>query len=77
MEILVKYFASVRERFGRSEDCTEVDNEITVGEIWQRISDGELLPVNILVAINMEYAEPFEQVKDGDEVAFFLPVTGG
>ncbi len=35
------------------------------------------LPPNMLTAVNMEYAEPTQIVRDGDEVAFFPPVTGG
>ncbi len=31
----------------------------------------------IRVAVNQEYAKPGDQVKPGDEVAFFPPVTGG
>ena len=77
MEIMVRYFAGIRERFGRTEDCLEINDAITVGEVWQCISNGEPLPDNTLVALNMEYANASEQVKDGDEVAFFPPVTGG
>jgi molybdopterin synthase sulfur carrier subunit len=35
------------------------------------------LPPNTLAAVNMEYAELTQSVRDGDEVAFFPPVTGG
>jgi molybdopterin synthase sulfur carrier subunit len=31
----------------------------------------------MLVAVNMEYADMQAPVRDGDEVAFFPPVTGG
>jgi molybdopterin converting factor small subunit len=30
-----------------------------------------------LAAVNMDYAELNDKVSDGDEVAFFPPVTGG
>jgi len=32
---------------------------------------------NILISLNMEYVNADNAVKDGDEVAFFPPVTGG
>lgn len=79
MSITVKYFASLRERLGRSEDQLELaGDDSTVAEIWQRVSESEPeMPDNILTAINMEYVKPDARVKDGDEVAFFPPVTGG
>lgn len=77
VEVVVKYFASMRERFGRNEDRLEINDMATVGEVWRCISNGEPLPDNTLVALNMEYANASEQVKDGDEVAFFPTVTGG
>ncbi len=79
MSITVKYFASLRELIGRGEDTLEMTaGEITVAEIWTQVAGADKsLPVNILTAINMEYVKPDTQVKDGDEVAFFPPVTGG
>ncbi len=77
MEIIVRYFAGIRERFGRNEVCLEINDATTVGEVWRRVSNGEPLPNNTLVALNMEYSNASEQVNDGDEVAFFPPVTGG
>jgi sulfur-carrier protein len=35
------------------------------------------MPESMLAAVNMEYAELDFPVQDGDEVAFFPPVTGG
>lgn len=75
--IRVRYFASLRERMGRSEDEVPSERAITVADVWAQVSDGEPLPANLLAAINMEYARPDQPVADGDEVAFFPPVTGG
>lgn len=79
MTVTVKYFASLRERLGRSEDNLEIENgNITVSELWETLAGNHKnLPDNILTAINMEYVKPDAKVKDGDEVAFFPPVTGG
>jgi molybdopterin synthase sulfur carrier subunit len=79
MSIKVKYFASLREILGRSEDSLEIgDGNITVSEVWKQVADEQKsLPENVLTAINMEYVKPDTAVKDGDEVAFFPPVTGG
>ncbi len=75
MPIQVKFFASLREQLGRS--VTEIAAVDTVAEAWQQATDGEPLPERILVAVNLDYATLDSAVKDGDEVAFFPPVTGG
>ncbi|QKT03212.1 molybdopterin converting factor subunit 1 [Ectothiorhodospiraceae bacterium 2226] len=77
MAITVKYFASMRERIGRAEDALDTDGLHTVGEVWARVAPTEALPGNVLMAVNQEYADPSHPVRDGDEVAFFPPVTGG
>jgi len=77
MSINVKYFASLRERLGRGEDCIDAAGIATVIDVWLRISGEASLPENVVTAVNMEYAKPDAAVRDGDEVAFFPPVTGG
>lgn len=75
MSIQVKFFASLRESLGQSE--TAVEHASTVTEVWNQATQSAALPDNLLVAINLDYANMQSQVKDGDEVAFFPPVTGG
>ena len=77
MDLKVRYFASLRDRMGRSEQEVSVDKDkVTVADLWQQLSD-EPLPETILVAVNMEYTDASHELKSGDEVAFFPPVTGG
>lgn len=75
-QITVRFFASLRERLGKAEVLLEETGEITVLDVWKRVSS-ESMPTNTLVAINQEYAAPQSLVRPGDEVAFFPPVTGG
>jgi sulfur-carrier protein len=77
MSIKVRYFASFRERMGRAEDIVAVNDVRTVADVWARVANGRALPANTLVAVNMEYSRLDGAVIEGDEVAFFPPVTGG
>jgi molybdopterin synthase sulfur carrier subunit len=77
MSIKVRYFASLKESVGRSEDNLAFTGLSTVIEVWNRANPDRSLPANILTAVNMNYVELDSKVKDGDEVAFFPPVTGG
>ena len=77
MGITVRYFASLRERMGRGEEHLPAPLPATVEEVWERVGGDGPLAGNVLTAVNLEYVEPHHRVVDGDEVAFFPPVTGG
>ena len=78
MKLSVKYFASMRERMGCAEQNVELDDtQINVVQLWDQYLSQEPLPSNTLVAVNMEYCDRETLLKEGDEVAFFPPVTGG
>lgn len=83
--IRILYFARLREQLGTAgEEITAPDESTTVGDLaalLRRRGDAwaELLPEGgtVLAAVNQEMARPETQIRDGDEVAFFPPVTGG
>lgn len=78
MKVNVRYFASVRDRMGRSEETVSVEQaSLTVEDLWKQVSKGQALPSSTLIAVNMEYTNATQPLKNGDEVAFFPPVTGG
>lgn len=77
MAIHIKYFASLRDKVGRREDLLDIESTVTVAEVWIRLWPDQPLPSNTMVAINKDYADLGQSVQDGDEVAFFPPVTGG
>ena len=77
MTITVKYFASLRERLARAQDEIPADGIATVADVWRIATHNAELPPNVLMAVNMDYAQRADPVNDGDEVAFFPPVTGG
>jgi len=75
--IKVRYFASLKELLGRGEDILQGDVNLSVAEIWEKAVADKTMPKNTLAAVNMEYVDLQYRVTDGDEVAFFPPVTGG
>lgn len=77
MSVHVKYFASLREEIGRAEDSVSISGTATVEEIWHQTTGNLQRDGLVLVAVNQEYADFDHIVQDGDEVAFFPPVTGG
>ena len=83
MTIKVLYFASLREQVGTPGEDLDVSPATVAGlrtflmargGAWQSaLAHGKALRV----AVNQQMAQPTTQVKPGDEVAFFPPVTGG
>lgn len=85
MAVHVKFFASMRDLMG---DDREIDKAVlqqqtikTVAQVWDycaaAIGKEQERPSNVLMAVNMDYVAADALVNDGDEVAFFPPVTGG
>ena len=77
MLIKVKFFARIREEMGRAEDQVEYISGLKVSDVWRKASGGKAMPESLLVAVNMEHIKGDPELKEGDEVAFFPPVTGG
>ena len=77
------YFASLRERVGTSGEEVEVPEPASVADLvrWLAARDGpwQALPTfrNLRFAVNQEIARSDTPLAEGDEVAFFPPVTGG
>ena len=77
MAIKVLFFASLADSVGHRAMTIESADIQTARDVWEACIEDAGIPDNALVALNMEYAEMEDCVKDGDEVAFFPPVTGG
>lgn len=77
MQVKVKLFASLRETFGYSEKDIDISEGDTLDDLWKTVSSDSGWKDEVLMAVNMDYANPDVMLKDGDEVAFFPPVTGG
>ena len=77
MSINILYFASLREEIGRSNDVLDYSESLDIAQLWTKTTGQDDIPENLLIALNQEYTSPETLLKDGDEVAFFPPVTGG
>ena len=84
MAISVRFFAALRERAqldSLSLDIgAELDLRALVVMLGKRFGEdfaGALAAPNIRVALNHEFVTGQCMVRDGDEVAFMPPITGG
>jgi molybdopterin synthase sulfur carrier subunit len=77
MAITVKFFASLREQVGKADIMLDSQAVSSVKDVWRLASGGRPMPSNTLMAVNMDYVDDTHAVVEGDEVAFFPPVTGG
>ena len=77
MSIKVKFFARMRDEAGLNSGEVAFVEGITLADIWSHLTSGVDYPESVMVAVNMEYISGEPELKDGDELAFFPPVTGG
>lgn len=83
--LTVRYFAWVREKVGRAEECLEIPAGIaTVGELvtWLKARGSEYDAAFqradvVRAAVDQVHVKPGHSIKGAREVAFFPPVTGG
>ena len=82
--IRLLYFASLRERLGVGAESLELPPGVaTVGELRSHLAQrGDVWLAlkttrNLRAAVNQTMVGFDAGLKDGDEVAFFPPVTGG
>ncbi len=79
--IHVKFFASVRELLNcPGMELPLPEGTVTVGDILsevERVSGTAISGGHLLAARNQVHVPFSEPVAEGDEIAFFPPVTGG
>jgi len=81
MRVTVRLFARLRELAGRGELERDVPPGATVRSVWDSLlaEHPAIAPYaeSMSCAVNADYARMTTAVKDGDEVAFLPPVSGG
>ena len=81
MRVTIRLFARLRELAGASELDRDVPDGSTALDVWNGLAE-EFPPLAgytkaISVAVNEEYARLTASVRDGDDIAFLPPVSGG
>ena len=81
MELVVRFFALYRERAGTNTHRLQLPEGATVADLTGEVR--RLFPrlappdVQIVVAVNADYAEAETVLQDGDDVCLIPPVSGG
>ncbi len=81
----IHYFASVRERMGRESECLAHPTGVaTVTDLIRHLRERDkvfarmvVAEERVLAAVNQSVASRDQAVRDGDEIAFFPPMSGG
>jgi molybdopterin converting factor subunit 1 len=81
MRISVLLFASLADIVGTREISINAPGFTDVNSVFDKLAKDfpslETYRSTVLFALNSEFAHPASPVKDGDEIAFFPPVSGG
>jgi molybdopterin converting factor subunit 1 len=81
MRLTVRLFARLRDLAGRAELDCEMTPGASVADVWRVVTSRHppLEPFGRAVscAVNADFARMDTEVRDGDEVAFLPPVSGG
>ena len=85
MKVKVLFFAALREQLGTAAEEIELPAGVTSvaglrshlkargGAFENALAESKL----VRMAVNQEMASPTKPIENGDEIAFFPPVTGG
>ena len=81
MRVHVKFFAILRERAGTAATTRELADGSTVADLWRDLQKEypklDVPGIRMLYAVNQNYVNSDQPLRDQDEVVFIPPVSGG
>ena len=81
MSLHILFFASLADISGTRETRLDAAGFTDVQSVFEKFANDfpalAAYRASILSAVNSEFARPESRVHDGDEIAFFPPVSGG
>lgn len=80
IRVTVRLFASLRDAAGTGRVELRVPGATPVGAVWSHLPETVRAagpPDGVRYALNHEWTLPGAPLRDGDEVALVLPVSGG
>ena len=81
MKVRVLFFGMLKDLTGRGSDLLTLPEHATLGDVvihYEEMAPGlGDLAASIAISINQEFAAPDALLKEGDEIAFLPPVSGG
>ena len=81
MRVTVRLFARLRDLVGAGELTREIAEPATARTVWEGLlaewPSVAAYQQTLSVAVNAEYARMDTPLREGDEVAFLPPVSGG
>jgi molybdopterin synthase catalytic subunit len=77
VKVRVRLFAALRERAGFAERELELPPGARVADVWAALPELGDEPAGLLYALNREYVLADRTLREGDELAFVPPVSGG
>ena len=81
--ITIKYFASLKSIAEKEEDSLDIENPISIDQLSNIISKtapkmgAVIREKKVMISVNQEMASADTIIRDGDEVAFLPPFSGG
>ena len=81
--ITIKYFASLKSIAEKEEDNLDIERPISIDQLSDIISKtapkmgAVIREKKVMISVNQEMASADTIIRDGDEVAFLPPFSGG